>query len=174
MRQTSDLGARPGTTTESGRNVAGVTGELGRVLQTAGVIAALGYLNARARFRYTGIFRPEPPLLRNIRLFDRENPTIDGSGIVIALIDGYCGIACSTNAPFATSDSLSDPRLGSHPAREAMRSYAGVPIRIAGTVWGTLCHYDMRPRLIPATELPVLEQAMPLFADWVREHCAAS
>jgi GAF domain-containing protein len=148
--------------------------EVARVLHATGVLAALAFLNARVRFRYTGIFRPEPPLLRNIRLFDRENPTLNVSGNVIALIDGYCGIACSTNAPFATGNSERDPRLRSHPARLSMRSYAGVPIRAAdGSAWGTLCHFDMRPRIISATEVPLLKRVVPLFAEWVREYASS-
>lgn len=148
--------------------------EVGKLLKAAGVIAALEFLNARVRFRHTGVFRPEPPLLRNIRLFDRENPRLNVSGNVIALIDGYCGIVCSTNAPFATADSQRDPRLRSHPARLSMRSYVGVPIRAAdGSAWGTLCHFDMRPRVIPPTELPLLEQVARLFADWVRQNASS-
>ena len=73
-----------------------VRDELREVLRTVGPVAALGYLNARVRFRYTGIFHPEPPLLRNFHLFDRENPTLNVSGNVIALVDGYCGLAASS------------------------------------------------------------------------------
>ena len=113
-------------------------------------------------------------MLRNIRLFDRENPRVNVSGSVIALVDGYCGIACSTNAAFATPNSQRDPRLRSHPARTSMRSYAGVPVRaIDGSAWGTLCHFDMRPRVIPPAEVPLLELVAPLFAEWVRKHATA-
>ena len=151
--------------------LAPVVDEVSNLLKTAGILAALSSLNARVRFRYTGVFRPEPPLLRNISLFDRENPKLNVSGNVIALLDGYCGIACSTNAPFATEDSKRDPRLRSHPARLSMRSYVGVPIKATdGSAWGTLCHFDMRPRVIPPTEMTLLEQVVPLFAEWVREH----
>ncbi len=160
--------ARP--TPDRDGETAHVRHEVASVLNRRGVLAALGYLNARVRCRYTGIFRPEPPRLRNIRLYDRENPTIDVSGIVIELNDGYCGLTCASAAPFATSDSRRDPRLRAHPARESMRSYAGVPLRIDDAVWGTLCHYDMRPRVIPRGEVTVLEHVAPLFAQWVREY----
>ncbi|MDQ4079354.1 MAG: GAF domain-containing protein [Gemmatimonadota bacterium] len=151
--------------------LAPVVDEVGRLLKTAGVLAALGYLNARVRFRYTGIFHPEPPMLRNVSLFDRENPRLNVSGNVIPLVSGYCGIVYSTNGSFATPNAQRDPRLCSHPARSSMRSYAGVPISVDdGSAWGTLCHFDMRPRVIPPTELPLLELVAPFFADWVREH----
>ena len=155
----------------AGGILARVGTDLSLLLKTAEATAALGYLNARVRFRFTGIYRPEPPLLRNIRLFDRENPTLDESGNVIALLEGYCGITYSTDAPFGTSDARRDPRLQSHPARDSMISYVGVPLRMPdGSVWGTLCHQDVRPRVIPPIELPVLEHVAPLFASWVREH----
>ena len=38
-----------------------------------------------------------------------------------------------------------------------------------GRVWGTLCHFDVRPRLIPVAEVPVLESVVALFAAWIRE-----
>ena len=53
---------------------------LSRLLHGRGLHAALGYLNERTRYRFTGLYRADPPLLRNIGLFDRENPDIDASG----------------------------------------------------------------------------------------------
>ena len=144
-------------------------------LEDGAIDSALRYLNARTRFRFTGIFQVEPPLLRNIRLVDRENPTLNLSGAVAKLDVGYCGIACATQAPFVTSDARHDQRLQSHPARESMISYAGVPIRMpSGLTWGTLCHYDLRPRLMPATELRILEAATPLFTAWIGQQIGGS
>jgi GAF domain-containing protein len=52
-----------------------------------------------------------------------------------------------------------------HPAREAVQSYAGVPVRLSGgQVLGTLCHFDGRPRLLPPNELAVMREVAPLFA----------
>lgn len=166
-QQTREPNTNQGIASDRNRSLARVSDEVAAALRSAGVVAALGYLNARVRVRFTGIYRPDPPLLRNVHLFDRENPRLNVSGTVIALVDGYCGITCATNAPFATSDSRADPRLRSHPARDCMLSYVGVPIRIDNTVWGTLCHHDLRPRIIQPSELPVLEQVVPLFAEWV-------
>ena len=171
LEKQQETSTTQGTASGSDRSLARVSEQVDAVLRSAGVVAALGYLNARARLRFTGIYRPEPPMLRNIRLFDRENPTLNVSGTVIALVDGYCGITCSTNAPFATANSRDDPRLHAHPARDCMISYAGVPIRLGDdSVWGTLCHHDVRPRIIPPGELSVLEHVMPLFAAWVRKN----
>lgn len=147
-----------------------VAGELRECLRTSGVHAALRLLNARVRFRYTGVYRSDPPWLRNVHLLDRENPTLNVSGGAWPLADMYCGLTCASNEPFATTNSRHDPRLRAHPARDAMISYAGVPIRTSsGQAVGTLCHWDVRPRLVPRGELAILEEASPLFAQCLRE-----
>jgi GAF domain-containing protein len=143
-------------------------GRVRSLLGGADIDAALRYVNGRTRFRFTGIFQVDPPVLRNVRLIDRENPTLNISGAVSTLDIGYCGIACSTRAPFVTGNAREDARLQSHPARDSMVSYAGVPIRMpGGMTWGTLCHFDGRPRLIAEQEIPILEALTPLIAAWL-------
>ena len=150
-------------------------GQVSSAVASGDIIAALSCLNARVRFRYTGIFRVEPPSLINLRLFDRENPRLNVSGSVASLDIGYCGVTCATNAPFATSNAARDPRLDSHPARESMLSYAGVPIRLStGVAWGTLCHFDFRPRLARESELLVLEAVVPMLVSWIQAHARVS
>lgn len=128
------------------------------LLEAAGPIAVLRYLNARTRFRFSGLYRADPPVLRNLFMFDRENPTLNLSGEVSRLDDTYCALVCGDERPFATESSATDPRLAQHAARERVRSYCGVPIRSeSGRVWGTLCHHDVRPRLLSRTEIVVLE-----------------
>ena len=138
--------------------------------QRSGVLAALEFLNGRTRFRYTGVYHAEPPILRNIHLFDRENPHLNVSGDVAQLDETYCGITRTTNAPFETSNALHDARLRTHAARESVLSYSGVPIRLDNRgPWGSLCHFDVRPRLLSPAELHILEAAAPLFARWLAE-----
>lgn len=164
--------ARPRT--DSPQNVgvplARISADLSAILRTSEVHTALAYLNARTRFRFTGIYRVDPPMLRNVHLFDRENPALNISGKACPLDDTYCSITAGTDSPFATSEAGVDPRLVLHAARDSVISYAGVPIRMTdGRVWGTLCHFDVRPRLIPAAEVPVLESVVAVFAAWIRE-----
>ena len=147
-----------------------VVREVEALLRTGGAPAALAWLNARVRFRYTGLYHAAPPLLRNVHLMDRENPTLNVSGEVCPLDDTYCGITCAREASFSTTDARIDARLLDHPARHAVISYAGVPLRLAnGRAWGTLCHFDLRPRLLPATELTVLDAVAPVFVRWLEE-----
>ena len=139
-------------------------------LAAGGTLAALRYLNSRTRFRYTGVYHAEPPVLRNVDLFDRENPHLNVAGGLNPLDETFCGIVCGTNAPFLTRDSLADARLSRHAARESVLSYGGAPIRLEnGEACGSLCHFDVRPRLLSAGEMRVLEHIAPLFARWFNE-----
>lgn len=127
------------------------------LLTTSGPLAALRFLNGRTRFRFTGVYCAEPPLLRNVHLFDRENPSLNVSGAVTVLADTYCAIVCGEDRPFLTTDAKRDTRVTMHAARESVLSYCGVPIRLeSGRVWGTLCHYDVRPRFLATSELAML------------------
>lgn len=138
------------------------------MLASSDLTEVLRLLNQRARFRFTGVYRTDPPLLRNICLFDRENPSLLLGGDSTPLERTYCGIVSSTRAPFYVEDAISDPRLTAHPARESVLSYAGVAIRnAAGHVVGTLCHFDTRPRMLPDHEIKVLEGAARSISMWL-------
>ena len=140
-------------------------------LRIRGPLAALACLNARVRFRFTGLYHADPPVLRNLYLVDRENPTLNVSGDVCPLDETYCAITCAREASFSTRDARVDARLREHPARHSVLSYSGVPLRLAdGSAWGTLCHFDLRPRLLPATELALLEAVAPIFVHWLQEN----
>lgn len=136
-----------------------------RILASDGPLATLAFLNARTRFRFTGVYRVDPPLLRNVHLYDRENPTLNVSGDVSRLDQTYCALVWDDGRPFATADSANDVRVAAHAACERVQSYCGVPIRLAsGWIWGTLCHYDVRPRVLPRSEVAILELVAPHFA----------
>ena len=143
--------------------------ECGRILAERGLHAALQFLNGRTRHRFTGVYRADPPVLRNIALFDRENPTLHLSGDINPLRETYCSVTSEMCAPFATSDAGRDERLVDHPARGTVLSYCGVPLLLAdGRAYGTLCHFDLRPRIIPTGELPLLTRVAPLILRALR------
>ena len=68
--------------------VAAILSDCESSLRNAGIIGALRFLNARTRYRYTGLYHAEPPFLRNVQLFDRENPTLNVSGELKPLRSG--------------------------------------------------------------------------------------
>lgn len=138
-----------------------------RVLDEEGPHAALRFLNARTRYRFTGVYRFDPPMLRSIHLFDRENPTLH-VGEDSLMRDTYCSVVGTARAPFSTADAGKDERLAGHPARESVAAYCGAPLLLDdGHCFGTLCHFDLRPRVIPTGEIPLLECVAPLVAKAV-------
>lgn len=133
--------------------------EFGELLGLGGVHAALRLLNRRTGHRFTGVYRVDPPTLRNLHLYDRENPALP-LGADSPLRETYCSLTAGGDAPYTTADSRADPRLTAHPARESVVSYCGVPLRdAAGNAFGTLCHFDFVARPIPEAEIPLLEAA---------------
>lgn len=132
------------------------------LLEGESIHAALAFLNARTRHRFTGVYRFDPPMLRSVCLFDRENPTLRLGGDT-PMRETYCALVGERAAPFWTADATLDVRLGAHPARDSVIAYFGVPLLgDDGACVGTLCHFDLRPRLAPIGELQLLERAAPL------------
>lgn len=112
----------------------------------AGLRPALAYLLSLTEFRFIAIFRSQGDKATAAVFYDRENPDVLR---VDELPDTatYCHIATQTKSPFATGNSLADPRLAAHAARETVRSYWGLPVMTPeGEVLGTLCQYDVVPR----------------------------
>lgn len=127
-----------------------------RLLETSGLHAVLEYLNGRTRHRYTGVYAFDPPTLRSLCLYDRENPGVVRGGDT-PMAETYCSIVGADGVPYATADAGREPRLASHPARANVIAYCGVPLRdSSGRCFGTLCHFDLRPRLVPTEEIPIL------------------
>lgn len=169
------LGAIPSLSTDpessvSPRAILEITEALQDILDAEGVHGALRFLNQRSPHRFTGIYRLDPPLLRNVFLFDRENPGLQ-AGSDAPLRETYCSITGTAASPFHTDDAQEDSRLQAHPARDSTLSYCGVPLwdPSSGAAVGTLCHFDLVPRPVPVEEIRVLEAAAPLIMDRLRE-----
>lgn len=131
---------------------------------SGGLYGALRYLNARTPFRYTAVYRLDGQMMRNIHLYDRqgENPT---SLAEVPLGDSFCQFVMRDNG-FNTVNSANDARLLGHPYQGVVNSYFGLPLsRKAGTIYGTLCHFDVEPMMIPDGEIPLLEAVSPVLMD---------
>ncbi len=134
-------------------------------LRVPGILGALELLNLRTRFRFTGFYRVDAPVLRNVSLFDRENPTLCVGGDISMLDDTYCSIVAATGSSLTIADSTHDSRVAAHVARSSVVSYVGVPVRQAsGCIYGTLCHFDARPRIAPRGELGILHAAASIIS----------
>ena len=151
----------------SGMELAALEEELREALERGGTRAALRYLNARTRHRFTALYAFDAPWLRNVCTVDRENPDL----LVTAdcrIADSYCRFVYEDAQRFVIEDASSDARLGGHPKRHELLGYCGVPVLgDGGACVGTLCHFDPRPRLAPMAELSLLERAARLLAPLV-------
>lgn len=124
-----------------------------------GLRGALRFLNDRTPHRFTGIYRLDPPTLRNVHLFDQLNPELI-VGADSPLAETYCSIVAAQGSSFATGDALEDPRLRDHAAaRGSVRAYMGAPLVVHGQPFGTLCHFDLVPRPVSEAEMELLRRA---------------
>jgi GAF domain-containing protein len=136
-------------------------------LEQDGLRVALGYINSTTRFRFTGAYRFKPPMLSSIGIFDRENPAL-ALAAEVEMATTYCSIIGAGEDAFAVDDAAQDARVSTHPAREKYAAYCGVPLRTAdGAAFGTLCHFDPRPRIGTVEQLDLLERVSPVLAAYV-------
>lgn len=132
------------------------------VLRTGDLRGAAMYLNSLTAHRFTSIFRFDGPTLRNLALFDRQNPT-QAHCPDIPVLASYCVFVRDGECTFAIDDSHADDRLGDHPKRRGIRAYVGVPLLDEdGRMYGTVCHFDTEPRAISDENVALMEALAPL------------
>jgi GAF domain-containing protein len=120
--------------------------KFGETLDHEGLRPALAGLLGRTEFRYIAIFRTSGDKATAAVFYDREHPDVLRVDEVAASAT-YCHLAVQSKSPFSTADSLRDPRLAEHAARQRVQSYFGLPVMTPeGDVLGTLCLYDEVPR----------------------------
>jgi signal transduction histidine kinase/CheY-like chemotaxis protein len=132
-----------------------------RILRAQGVHEALRFLNSRTAYRFTGVYRFDPPTLRSVLLLDADTASVT-RGDDAPMEATYCSIVGATERAFTTEDATRDDRLRTHPARDAVLSYTGVLLRGGdGAPFGTLCHFDFVPCDVPVREVALMEAVAP-------------
>ena len=135
-------------------------------LRAGGLHAALGFLNARTAFRFTGLYRFDGDILRNVALYDRWSPR-EARGADAPMAQTFCAIVGQLHGPLEVSDGRNDRRFPWMQAN-AVVSYCGVPVLDAdGKPVGSLCHFDLKPCQAATSELSLMVQAAELFRDAV-------
>jgi len=130
-----------------------------RLLETDGLRAAMYSLLRLTDHRFISIFRFQDGMATSAVHVDREDLTDTQAGDVPDTAT-YCCYVRDSQGAFATADAMLDPRTVNHAAREAVRSYCGIPILDpAGGLIGTLCHYDFAPRDAGQLDLELMLQA---------------
>jgi len=141
---------------------------LGR-LRSGGVGDVLAYLNARTRHRFTGLYRFDGAVLRNVALFDREQQQSQ-RGADSPLRETYCSIVGETQASVAITDANADPRAANNPGRASVLSYCGALVRATdGTPIGTLCSFDPAPQPVMDDDIALLEATARLLGNVVTQ-----
>ena len=117
-----------------------------QTLESSGVRPALAFLLGLTDYRFIGIFRFENGKANAAVHYDRENPnTLQVEEEPESAT--YCCFVRDSGGAFTTADSMADARLATHPKREQVAGYCGVPVMDPeGAIIGTLCHYDVVPR----------------------------
>lgn len=130
-------------------------------LERAGLRGALLLLNTRTAHRYTGVFRFDGDMLRNVALVDKWDAVVQ-QGDDVPLAAAYCAHLHDTGEPLEVEDVATDPRVP-WMSDSPIVSYCGaVILDLHGQHWGALCHFDVarcdsknsdKPLLVAAARL---------------------
>ncbi len=131
-----------------------------QALHQTGLHGALRFLNARTPHRFTGLYRYDGPILRNIALFDQFNPD-EVKGDDAPVENTFCSLVPGSGGSLAFAEARTDPRV-SH-IRTPVVSYCGVQLRDGdGVPFGTLCHFDLKPCEPRTSDLQFLATLAPM------------
>lgn len=121
-------------------------GQFATILTASGAREALAFLLSLSAYRFIAVFRFQDRKANAAIHYDRENPDVLCATEVPDTAT-YCCFVRDGNGVFTTANSLTDPRLSDHAARDVVLAYCGVPVMDSGgQLLGTLCHYDVVPR----------------------------
>ena len=130
-----------------------------QIFKDAGLWEALSFLSVRVPYRFTGAYRYDDTMLRNIALVDRSDPTVR-SGDDFPLVDAPCATVGKHGGQLVVVDFVTDPRF--QRSFEPIVSYCGALIKNAdGQEFGTICHFDFKPCQTSHTHAVLLERVAP-------------
>jgi hypothetical protein len=137
---------------------------LQEVLAASGLHGALGHLNRRTPYRFTGVYRYDGDVLRNVALFDRWSPDVD-QGEDAPMGETFCAIVRDTGEWLEVTDGRADPRFP-WMRENAVVCYCGALIRDPeGKPFGTLCHFDVQRCQPSRSEVDLLRSVGPLMYE---------
>ncbi len=129
-----------------------------------GLQGALLFLNARTPHRYTGIFRLDGEIMRNVALVDKWDSNLT-HGDDVPLADAYCAHLQRTGEPLEVAGGPGDPRVP-WMAGSKIPSYCGAAIIAPdGSPWGALCHFDLSRCESKQSDMPLLVAAAALIYE---------
>jgi hypothetical protein len=138
--------------------------QLKQVLQQAGLLAALAFLNQRVPHRYSVVYRLEGGQFCAVAVHDKQNEEPPELFKRVPFTDSFCQFSVADGA-FRSENTLQDHRLDGHVHQATVQSYTGLPIKdVRGGLYGTFCHMDLAPQQLDESEFAFLQTAIPLLA----------
>ncbi len=133
-------------------------------LGSEGLHAALRVLNSHTPHRFTGVYRYDGEMLRNVALFDRWNPETT-TGPDAPMRETFCALVPAAGGSLAVVDGKVDSRFPWMQAN-AVICYTGVMIKDeAGQPFGTVCHFDLERCEAGSSQLPLMQRATELIYE---------
>lgn len=147
-----------------------VIAHLRDLLERHGTRPMLVFLNGLTSFRFSAIIRLADGLQRTVCYYDREDPRRDSLPDIVESAS-YCRYVKMRCDVFTVADSQVEPILNTHPARDEVRAYCGVPLfDRQGNMIGTVCHFNVAPLEILEHDSTLLKAA----AELLMQHDALS
>lgn len=136
-----------------------------RCLREEGLRSALFYLNRRTTHRYTGVFRFDGDMLRNVALVDKWDTEVE-HGDDVPLAAAYCAHLHRTGTPLEVENGATDERTPWMRGSPIVSYCGSVIVTPAGTPWGALCHFDTAPCEVRNSDMPlIIAAARIIFED---------
>lgn len=138
------------------------------MLAAQGLEAGLRLLNDPVAHRYTGLFRLDQTVFRNLSLYDKQGQVRPEFLAEVPFEHSFCQFVLRDGS-FCTEHSGADGRLQGHKYQGALLSYHGVPVLDRqGELYGTLCHFDADQRSLPDDEFDFMQQAARTFSAYMQ------
>jgi hypothetical protein len=138
--------------------------QLKTILRNDGVRPALIFLNHLTEHRFSALYQFKDDQLRNLYFYDRECPEVESTD-EIPVTASYCVFLRETGALFHTRTPC--VTAGAQPSEA--RTSAGVlrrsGARCEGKLFGSICHFDLQPRVISDHDVDLMEAVALLLRD---------
>lgn len=145
--------------------IATTRAELKLALDRGGIREALAFMNARTTHRFSAVYCFDDDMLRNIVMYDRENPDATEPSPTIPVGASYCVFVRDRGTSFSVTHAAHDRRVDGHEKQEALQAYCGVPlIDASGRMFGTICHFDFHPMKLSDDDVALMEAIAPFLA----------
>ena len=161
-------GQRRGTDRATIDKMTAELNEFQQILSAEGLHPALRFVNLRTPHRFTGVYRYDGEMLRNLAMYDKFTPGLL-RGDDAPLAQTFCANVQGAGGTLEVLDGSSDERFP-WMATSPVISYCGVEISdIDGRPFGTLCHFDTQRCQQRVSDIPLLTAAAPLIWQALRQ-----